>query len=107
MAEEELHRQRIALAAVTAGMRLAADVTDSQGRCLVPAGTVIGERLAEQLARHGVDSVEVEVPLSDEERRVARDEVLQRLERRFGDVGDDPLMAELYRLVRDYQLGKL
>ncbi len=108
MAKDTERRQQIALADVTVGVQLAADVTDEKGHCLVPSGTVVTERLLEQLGRHGVSEVAVAAaPMSEEERRAARDAVTQRLERRFGLVKDDPLMAELYRLVLNYRTKDL
>ncbi len=105
--QESGQGRQIALADVTVGMRFATDVTDEKGQRLVPAGTVVTERLLEQLARHGICAVNVVAPMSEEERHAAREDVTQRLEHRFSLVKDDPLMAELYRLILNYRTKDL
>lgn len=91
------------------GMHLAVAVSDQAGRCLVPAGTIITERLLEQLNRHGVTTVTVLVSssLSEEEKRLRREAITERLTRSFGCSIDKPLMTELYRLVLAYRLTGL
>lgn len=107
MTQESGHGRQIALAEVTVGMRFATDVTDEKGLRLVSAGTDVTERLLEQLARHGICEVSVVAPMSEEERRAAREDMTQRLEHRFSLVKDDPLMAELYRLILNYRIKDL
>jgi len=50
----------IATEMAEAGMVLAADVVDRQGRCLIPAGAELSERTVQALGNWGVESVQIE-----------------------------------------------
>lgn len=94
---------------VAAGTPVAADVLDSQGNMLLKAGSVVSERLLEQLSRRGVTSLPVAVleELTPEQ-RTARDEALEaELTQRFSVVREQPLMARLYDLVLRYRRESL
>lgn len=89
---------------VAVGTPLAADVRDDQGNLLVGAGTLLTERLSEQLARRGVETLPVALThvLTEEERAALE----ARLAQRFSCVRGQPLMEQLYQMVLCYQMEK-
>lgn len=104
-----LQKKMVALAEVMPGMALANDVTDAQGNRLLGAGTALTERHLEQLARRGVETVEVlaRLELSEEELTRRRAAIEAELEQRFRKVADQPLMRQLRALVLEHRMESM
>ena len=95
------------------GEILLADVLDAAGHVLLRQGTVLSARQAQQLARRGVETVEVGSPEEAEAdpgapgpEEVAA--VIERLEAAFEKLHGDALMDAIYRATRArVEAGKL
>lgn len=86
--------------------RLARDVLDAKGRCLLAAGSVLTEAAREPLARRGVTAVFVEVveTLTAEQSQQAAERIRTAVLRRFRAGDDDPGLLKLRDLILDYRL---
>lgn len=89
------------LTQVAAGTRVAADVLDAQGCLLLSGGSVLTERMRDQLAQRGVVAlaVSVEEVLGEEERAVLEAQLAER----FSCVRGQPLMERLLQVVSRYR----
>lgn len=94
------------LAQVVAGTEVAADVMDGQGCLLLSGGSVLSERMREQLVRRGVETlpVRVEESLAEEEFAARRAALEAQLTERFSCVRGQPLMEQMLQLVLHYRL---
>lgn len=115
--------ETVAVADLQEGQVLAQDVTDKNGRVLLPAGCVLKEAHRKSLIRHFIETVTIDlspaaepggaeeddptsaVPEAERERRAA---VCARIDHMFGEGMDDPTMKLIRALaVRYAQEGKL
>ncbi|MBI2289455.1 MAG: hypothetical protein HYU73_03780 [Betaproteobacteria bacterium] len=98
--------EQIRLEQACAGMVIAADVTDGEGRVLLPRGAVLRDTWLAMLRRHNVTLLTI-VPQAPTDGADSRMAVLrERIERLFRKRGDSPLMRRLERAVLDYRAGK-
>lgn len=97
----------ISLTDASPGMQVALDVCGANGGVLLAAGTVLTEDTLAALKRHGVVRLQIEEPLSPEQRVARAAAIEQRLEVLFRHAGGDPLLGKLREIVRDYRLGRL
>mgnify|MGYP001579871435 CR=1 FL=1 len=98
--------EQIRLDQACAGMVIAVDATDGEGRVLLPRGTVIRDTRLAMLRRHNVTQLTI-VPQAQPDGADSRMAVLrERVERLFRKRGDSPLMRRLERAVLDYRAGK-
>lgn len=98
--------ERIRLDQACAGMVIAIDVTDAQGRVLLPRGAVLREARLASLRRHNITLLTI-VPQAQAGGADSRIAVLrERVEWLFRKRGDSPLMRRLERAVLDYRAGK-
>lgn len=98
--------ERIGLDQACAGMVIAIDVTDAQGRVLLPRGAVLRDTLLASLRRHDITLLTI-VPQTQAGGADSRTAVLrERVEWLFRKRGSSPLMRRLERAVLDYRAGK-
>ncbi|KAF0191818.1 MAG: hypothetical protein FD165_1541 [Gammaproteobacteria bacterium] len=88
---------------------LALDVTDAKGVCLMPAGTMLGEKTLKRLASRGVKKVSIyrEETSTPEEQEKKRQEVARQLDERFRKVANDLLMEQLKAVLLEYRLNNI
>lgn len=104
--------RHLPLAAVQPGMVLSDELLDQQGQVLLPAGTVLTERMLERLPAHGVESLAVrdDAPAdpahSAAQRQAQRARIAQLFRRHAADDGEDWAANALRALVTDFRLGK-
>lgn len=97
--------ERIRLDQACAGMVIAADVTDAQGRLLLPRGAVLRDTRLASLRRHNIALLTIVPPAqAGGDSHIAA--LRERVEWLFRKRGDSPLMRQLERAVLDYQAGK-
>lgn len=90
-----------------AGMVLSEDVLDGKGGVLLPAKTELTESLLTSLRRRGIESVwVVNDDVSEEELRVERERVQQRLAHLFRKCRNDAASAVLLQHISAYRLGE-
>ncbi len=101
--------KEIPLTQLSVTARLARDVLDGKGRCLLAAGSVLTEAAREPLRRRGVTSVFVEMAetLTPEQLAQTAAQIEVAVMRRFRAVGDDPGLAKLRDLILAYRLSLL
>ncbi len=98
--------EQIRLDEACAGMVIAADVTDAQGRVLLRRDTVLRDTLLAVLRRNDIALLSI-VPQTQADGADSRIAALrERVERLFRKRGDCPLMRRLERAVLDYRLGR-
>lgn len=98
--------ERIRLDQARPGMVIAIDVTDAQGRALLPRGAVLRDARLATLRRHNITRLTI-VPQAQAGGADARIAVLrERVERLFRKRGDSPLMRRFERAVLDYRAGQ-
>ena len=97
---------RVRLDEACAGMVIATDVTNAQGRVLLPRGAVLREVLLASLRRHNIKLLSI-VPQAQAGGADPRAAALrERIEWLFRRRGDSTLMRRLERAVLDYRTGK-
>ncbi len=104
--------RHLPLAEVQPGMVLSDELLDKQGQVLLPAGTVLTEKMLERMPGHGIESLAVvgdspPDPVQTEaerEAQLARIAVLFR--RHDPDDGEDWATQELRALVTEFRVGK-
>lgn len=97
--------ERIRLDEACAGMVIAVDVTDAQGRVLLPRGAALRATLLASLRRHNITLLTI-VPQAQAGGADSRIAVLrERVKWLFRKRGDSPLMRRLERAVLDYRAG--
>ncbi|GAB4345211.1 MAG: hypothetical protein Kow006_02110 [Gammaproteobacteria bacterium] len=91
------------------GAELARDLADGHGRTLMKQGAVLNPRMLELLANRGVERVEVYAAevMDEAELQARRDEIRERVERRFAAVGQSEVMAKLKAVVLEFRLEVL
>ena len=89
--------------------RLARDVLDAKGRCLLSAGSVLTEAAREPLRRRGITSVFVEVieTLTPEQLAQNAAQIKAAVMRRFRTGDDAPGLVKLRDLILAYRLSLL
>ena len=94
------------------GMCLARAVMNAEGQLLLEAGVILSENHIRFLKSWGIQSIDVDQGDAQEpsdalgsDPRWLKEE--ERLERVFRDVRDDPLMQEVYEVVRHHIAGRL
>jgi len=98
--------EQIRLERACAGMVIAVDVTDEEGRVLLPRGAVLRDTRLAMLRRHNITRLTI-VPQAQPDGADSRMAVLrERIGRLFRKHGDSPLMRRLERAVLDYRAGK-
>ncbi len=98
--------ERIRLDQACAGMMIAVDVTDAQGRVLLPRGAVLRATRLASLRRNNITLLTI-VPQAQAGGADSRIAVLrERVEWLFRKRGDNLLMQQLERVVLEYRLGK-
>lgn len=101
-------QQSLAVAEVSAGMRLAQAVTDASGRVLVPAATELSEGLLKGLERRGISHVVVECPVVVDPAAVeaCKAMVAQELARLFRMAGEGPETKALHQAVLEFRQSR-
>ncbi len=84
--------KRIPIEDASEGMVLAKSVETVSGVVLYPAGITLDEKIIEKLKARDVDALWIEM---ETEPRFTKEEYLERVERAFEKVKDDPLMTEI------------
>jgi hypothetical protein len=98
--------ERIGLDQACAGMVIAIDVADAEGRVFLPRGTVLRDTLLASLRRRNIALLTI-VSRAQEGGTDTRMAVLrEHVEWLFRKGGDSPLMRRLARAVLDYRAGK-
>jgi hypothetical protein len=98
-----------------AGMVLAQDVTNQHGNVLLGKGSELSEKHIGVLRAWGVTEVDVE---GVDREQVEREEVQglppeavesieEELQGLFPDFGNDPLMQEIYRVVKKFKMKEM
>ncbi len=95
-------------------MVLAESVSTFRGQLLLPAGTALSEKHIERLRAWGVSEAEIEghadPTLAELEASMAETPDLvaasAELDRRFADVRNDPLMAEILKIAKQQLLAR-
>lgn len=104
--------RHLPLADVQPGMVLSDELLDQQGQVLLPAGTVLTEKMLERLPGHGVESLAIADdtpadPVLLAAQRAAQLERIAVLFRRHDpDNSEDWAANALRALVTDFRLGK-
>lgn len=104
--------RHLPLADVQPGMVLSDELLDKQGHVLLPAGTVLTEKMLERMPGHGVESLAVaadappdpEQSAAERESRLARIAVLFR--HHAADDQEDWAAQALRALVTTFRVGK-
>lgn len=101
--------KRLTLDQAESGTRLAQDVCNANGTCLLPQGTVLSYAVIASLKRREVDyiMVEVEEELTQERHTTLETIIRARVERQFSKTDTDPLMLKLRDLLLRYRLAEL
>lgn len=98
--------ERIRLDQACAGMVVAVEVTDPQGRVLLPRGAVLGGTQLALLRRHDITLLAI-APQAQADGAESRAFALrERVEWLFRKRGDSTLMRRLERAVLEYRAGK-
>ncbi|MGE3273927.1 MAG: hypothetical protein AB7O67_02365 [Vicinamibacterales bacterium] len=90
---------RISLSQARAGHAVVRPVVNNNGVVLVQAGAALTDGLIDRLRTLGVSSIVVAGEGPSAAPRSAADRIAE-LDHRFAGVKDEPLMAELYTIVR-------
>jgi hypothetical protein len=104
--------RHLPLADVQAGMVLSDELLDQQGQVLLPAGTVLTEKMLQRLPAHGVESLAVvdDTPAdpvqSAAQRQAQRERIAQLFRHHAADDGEDWAANALRALVTDFRVGK-
>lgn len=104
--------RHLPLADVQPGMVLSDELLDQQGQILLPAGTVLTEKMLERLPGHGVESLAIADdtpadPVLLAAQRAAQLERIAVLFRRHdADNSEDWAANALRALVTDFRVGK-
>ncbi|MCE3262994.1 MAG: hypothetical protein K0R43_2073 [Pseudoduganella sp.] len=104
--------RHLPLADVQAGMVLSDELLDQQGHVLLPAGTVLTDKMLARLAAHGVESLAVvdDTPAdpvqSAAERQAQRARIAHLFRRHDPDDSENWAANALRALVTDFRLGK-
>ncbi|WP_202419689.1 hypothetical protein [Pseudoduganella guangdongensis] len=104
--------RHLPLADVQPGMVLSDELLDQQGQVLLPAGTVLTEKMLERLPGHGVESLAIADdtpadPVLLAAQRAAQLERIAVLFRRHDpDNSEDWAANALRALVTDFRVGK-
>lgn len=97
------------LVQVAPGSILAADILDSHGALLLPAGSALSEGLLVSLAQHGIDQLDIhdDSPAESEAEAASRRQRLAaRIEYLFRAAGDNIAMRELQSQITSYRQGR-
>ena len=104
--------RHLPLAEVQPGMVLSDELLDKQGQVLLPAGTVLTEKMLERMPGHGIESLAVadETPADPVQLAAQRAAQLERISvlfrRHAPDNSDDWAANALRALVTDFRVGK-
>lgn len=101
--------KEIPLADLPATARLARDVLDAKGRCLLAAGSLLTDAARALLQRRNIGAVFVEVVETVAPAQVAEqaERIRSAVMRRFRASGDDPGLVKLRDLILAYRLSSL
>lgn len=104
--------RHLPLAEVQPGMVLSDELLDKQGQVLLPAGTVLTEKMLDRMPGHGVESLAVvddtpADPVQQAAQRQAQlDRIAQLFRRHDPDNGEDWAANALRNLVTEFRVGK-
>lgn len=104
--------RHLPLAEVQPGMVLSDELLDKQGQVLLPAGTVLSEKMLERMPGHGIESLAVldETAADPAQLAAQRAAQLARIavlfRRHDPDNGEDWAAASLRQLITDFRIGK-
>jgi len=104
--------RHLPLAEVQPGMVLSDELLDKQGQVLLPAGTVLTEKMLERMPNHGIESLAVvdDAPPDPVQTAAEREAHLARIAVLFRhhapDNNDDWAAQALRRLVTEFRVGK-
>ncbi|WP_342117219.1 hypothetical protein [Pseudoduganella sp. OTU4001] len=104
--------RHLPLAEVQAGMVLSDELLDKQGQVLLPAGTVLTDKMLERMPGHGVESLAVvdDTPADPVQTAAQREAQLERIavlfRRHDPDNGEDWAANSLRKLITDFRVGK-
>lgn len=88
------------------GMTLAEDVLDARGMPLLAKGVILDADTCTLLMRRGVQQVTIARKIEMQERLNRQQALEARLQTRFAQVLDDPLMEELFEAIKQYRGGQ-
>lgn len=97
-------KRELPLAEALPGLCLAENVSDGQGRLLVPAGAELNESLLAALARRSIESVIVECEVEEDpaEREARHARIVAEVDARFHLAGDGAETLLLRQIVLDF-----
>lgn len=104
--------RHLPLAEVQPGMTLSDELLDKQGQVLLPAGTVLTEKMLDRMPGHGIESLAVvdETPADPVQQAAQRSAQLERIavlfRRHDPDNSEDWAANALRALVTDFRVGK-
>ena len=95
----------VKISEVEEGMKLAEDVIDAKGICLITAGTELSKSAIKGLINRSVTQITIYLieQLGDEEKVERVKNIKKELDHRFSKVIDMPLMSELKAIFMEHR----
>jgi hypothetical protein len=89
------------------GMKLACDVKQTNGSCLLSAGSELSNEAIVLLNNRGVTTLQILIAVDSQQKSAEIELIEQQISKRFRKVQNDPLMAQLRKALLNHRLKEL